>query len=59
MGPSIHRNQSLDVLRAIAVLAVIGHHSDYYPLWTKAGWVGVDLLGPQRVSHFGAFVSRI
>jgi len=44
MGPSIHRNQSLDVLRAIAVLSVIGHHSDYYPLWTKAGWVGVDLF---------------
>lgn len=42
--PSIRRNQSLDVLRAIAVLSVIGHHSDYYPLWTKVGWVGVDLF---------------
>jgi peptidoglycan/LPS O-acetylase OafA/YrhL len=44
MDPSTYRNQSLDVLRALAVIAVVGHHLDYYPIWTKAGWVGVDLF---------------
>jgi len=44
MGQSTNRNQSLDLLRAIAVLSVVGHHSDYYPLWRRAGWVGVDLF---------------
>jgi peptidoglycan/LPS O-acetylase OafA/YrhL len=38
------RNQSLDVLRAVAVVLVIGHHSSYYPAWQKIGWAGVDLF---------------
>jgi peptidoglycan/LPS O-acetylase OafA/YrhL len=38
------RNQSLDVLRAIAVLAVIGSHSSYFPLWARIGGIGVDLF---------------
>jgi peptidoglycan/LPS O-acetylase OafA/YrhL len=38
------RNQQIDALRAIAVLLVIGRHSDFFFLWTRAGWVGVDLF---------------
>lgn len=38
------RNQSLDVLRGIAILLVLGRHLDYYPFWHKIGWVGVDLF---------------
>ncbi len=38
------RNQSLDVLRAIAVLLVIGFHTRYLPLVSKIGWCGVDLF---------------
>ena len=38
------RNQSLDVLRAFAVLGVLGFHLEYYPLWTRSGWIGVDLF---------------
>jgi peptidoglycan/LPS O-acetylase OafA/YrhL len=40
----VKRNQSLDVLRAVAVVLVLGCHSDYYPMWTRFGWVGVDLF---------------
>jgi peptidoglycan/LPS O-acetylase OafA/YrhL len=32
------------VLRAIAVVSVVGHHVEHYSLWTKAGWIGVDLF---------------
>jgi peptidoglycan/LPS O-acetylase OafA/YrhL len=37
------RNQSLDVLRGIAVLLVIANHYRYYTL-SRAGWMGVDLF---------------
>jgi peptidoglycan/LPS O-acetylase OafA/YrhL len=38
------RNQSLDVLRCIAILLVLGHHYEYPGLWFKVGWSGVDLF---------------
>jgi len=38
------RNQSLDVLRGVAILLVLGRHFPYYHLWTRAGWIGVDLF---------------
>jgi peptidoglycan/LPS O-acetylase OafA/YrhL len=38
------RNQSLDVLRAIAVLLVIGFHFELLPVISKVGWCGVDLF---------------
>jgi peptidoglycan/LPS O-acetylase OafA/YrhL len=38
------RNQSLDVLRCIAVLLVVGSHLPYYDAWAKIGWIGVDLF---------------
>jgi peptidoglycan/LPS O-acetylase OafA/YrhL len=38
------RNQSLDVLRGVAILLVLGRHFPYYNLWTRAGWIGVDLF---------------
>ena len=40
----IHRNQSLDVLRGLAILLVLGRHNEYYGLWQRAGWIGVDLF---------------
>ena len=44
MTPPAHRNQSLDVLRCIAVLLVLGFHYPYYGLWGRLGWIGVDLF---------------
>ena len=38
------RNQSLDVLRGVAILLVLGRHFPYYHIWTRAGWIGVDLF---------------
>lgn len=38
------RNPSLDVLRGVAILVVIGHHLRYYRVWTQVGWIGVDLF---------------
>jgi len=38
------RNRSLDVLRGIAILLVLGRHFNYFPLWRQAGWIGVDLF---------------
>ena len=38
------RNKRLDILRCVAVLLVIGHHSNAFPILTKVGWVGVDLF---------------
>src|ERR1700758_1823216 len=38
------RNESLDVLRCIAVLLVLGFHFPYYALWGRLGWIGVDLF---------------
>jgi peptidoglycan/LPS O-acetylase OafA/YrhL len=37
------RNQSLDVLRGIAVLLVIANHYRYY-IFCRVGWIGVDLF---------------
>jgi peptidoglycan/LPS O-acetylase OafA/YrhL len=39
-----NRNPSLDVLRCIAVLMVLGFHYPYFGLWSKMGWIGVDLF---------------
>ncbi len=39
-----NRNQSLDVLRGIAILLVLGYHFGYYSVWHKIGWCGVDLF---------------
>jgi peptidoglycan/LPS O-acetylase OafA/YrhL len=38
------RNQALDILRAFAVLLVLGRHVPYYQIWTRVGWIGVDLF---------------
>jgi peptidoglycan/LPS O-acetylase OafA/YrhL len=38
------RNVNLDALRGVAILMVLGRHLDYFPLWTKMGWAGVDLF---------------
>jgi peptidoglycan/LPS O-acetylase OafA/YrhL len=43
-SPLVTRNQSLDVLRCIAVLLVLGFHVPYYKVWSTAGWIGVDLF---------------
>jgi peptidoglycan/LPS O-acetylase OafA/YrhL len=44
MKRSSHRNESLDVLRCIAVLLVVGYHLPYYRVWARVGWIGVDLF---------------
>ena len=44
VGARPKRNQSLDVLRCVAILLVLGRHLDYYRLWSKIGWIGVDLF---------------
>jgi len=38
------RNQKLDILRAVAVLLVLGRHSEGPRFWNFVGWVGVDLF---------------
>ena len=38
------RNQSLDVLRAIAVFLVMGRHMPAYTTLERGGWIGVDLF---------------
>lgn len=38
------RNQSLDVLRGIAVLLVISYHLPFIPILKNVGWCGVDLF---------------
>ena len=38
------RNKRLDILRCVAILMVIAHHSNSFPILTKVGWVGVDLF---------------
>src|ERR1051325_7889657 len=37
------RNQSLDVLRGVAVLLVIAYHYPYFSIM-KIAWIGVDLF---------------
>jgi peptidoglycan/LPS O-acetylase OafA/YrhL len=44
VGEMTSRNQSLDVLRGIAVLMVVGHHFPYYIFWAQFGGMGVDLF---------------
>lgn len=38
------RNKRLDILRCIAVVSVILHHSGISEFFTRAGWTGVDLF---------------
>src|SRR5271170_6175319 len=38
------RNKRLDVLRCVAVVTVLLHHSGVWPSFTRAGWAGVDLF---------------
>lgn len=38
------RNKRLDILRAIAVILVLGRHGPAPEFWGKVGWVGVDLF---------------
>jgi len=38
------RNQSLDVLRGIAIFLVLGVHMNAFPFWKQIGWSGVDLF---------------
>ena len=38
------RDQRLDILRAVAVLVVMGRHVEYFPFWHQIGWMGVDLF---------------
>lgn len=38
------RLRSLDVLRAVAVLLVLGRHKNVVGLWNTVGWIGVDLF---------------
>ena len=49
------RNKPLDILRAFAILLVLGRHLDPYQgkhllfkkilnLWQEGGWIGVDLF---------------
>lgn len=40
----MRRNQSLDVLRGIAILLVLGNHAAYYRRWACVGWTGVSLF---------------
>ena len=40
----ILRNQRLDILRAVAVVLVLGRHADGPRIWQNIGWVGVDLF---------------
>jgi peptidoglycan/LPS O-acetylase OafA/YrhL len=38
------RNKRLDILRCIAVITVIFHHSGVSSFFTRVGWTGVDLF---------------
>lgn len=38
------RNKRLDILRCIAVVTVILHHSGESSFFTRVGWIGVDLF---------------
>jgi peptidoglycan/LPS O-acetylase OafA/YrhL len=43
-GPPAGRLQRLDVLRAIAVVLVMGRHLHSYDMLVQMGWTGVDLF---------------
>jgi peptidoglycan/LPS O-acetylase OafA/YrhL len=38
------RNKRLDILRCVAVVTVLLHHSGNWPFFTRTGWIGVDLF---------------
>lgn len=38
------RHQSLDILRGVAILLVLGRHMNYYRFWYNPGWTGVPLF---------------
>jgi peptidoglycan/LPS O-acetylase OafA/YrhL len=38
------RVKQLDILRALAVLLVFGSHKEAFTLWSRIGWIGVDLF---------------
>src|SRR5579862_6467579 len=38
------RNKRLDVLRCVAILAVIFRHTEIWALMRRVGWIGVDLF---------------
>jgi peptidoglycan/LPS O-acetylase OafA/YrhL len=38
------RLKQIDVLRAVAILLVMGAHLTWNPLWVRVGWTGVDLF---------------
>jgi len=42
--PVARRNLSLDVLRCVAIMLVLGRHVDHYWFWNRIGWIGVDLF---------------
>lgn len=39
-----NRNQSLDALRCLAIVLVLGYHAPYYRVLGTGGWIGVDLF---------------
>jgi peptidoglycan/LPS O-acetylase OafA/YrhL len=43
-GKNKHRSKVVDALRGIAILLVLGRHTDVSELWNKVGWCGVDLF---------------
>jgi peptidoglycan/LPS O-acetylase OafA/YrhL len=43
-GNDHNRNKVLDALRAVAILLVLGRHTDISELWNRIGWCGVDLF---------------
>jgi len=38
------RNKRLDILRCVALVTVIIHHSNISPFFLRTGWIGVDLF---------------
>ncbi len=38
------RNRGVDILRAVAVLLVLGRHGGGPRVWNNVGWIGVDLF---------------
>ncbi len=44
VAPAPARNRSLDALRGVAILLVLGSHFPYYQPWFRIGWLGVNLF---------------